>query len=148
MAFTVDCKYDHPAHTVYATFDGVLVSEQEIEQLFAVLEEYTRPLRKPVYLIANFDSWRVETDVMRQYGVALRNFYTSTHTVFVGYSSDIYARMNLRLAAVIGGASPNLFLTRDEAVAFIHEQQRLAGSPRPDLPPARVGSDVRPDIPR
>ena len=147
MAFTVDCKYDHAAHVVHATFDGVLVSEPEIEQLFAVLEEYTRPLRKPIYLIANFDSWRVETDVMRQYGMALRNFYTNTQTIFVGYSSDIYARMNLRLAAVIGGASPNLFLTRDEAVAFIQEQQRLAGI-RPDLPPARVGQDARPDVPR
>jgi hypothetical protein len=135
MAFTVDCKYDHRAHVVYATFDGVLVSEQEIEQLFVVLEDYVRPLRKPVYLVANFDSWRVETDVMRQYGVALRNFYTVAQTVFVGYSSDIYARMNLRLAAVIGGASPNLFLTREEALAFVEEQQRLANNratlPRP-----------------
>lgn len=143
MAFTVDCKYDHRAHVVYATFDGVLVSEQEIEQLFAVLEDYIRPLRKPIHLVANFDAWRVETDVMRQYGMALRNFYTTNQTVFVGYSSDIYARMNLRLAAVIGGASPNLFLTREEALAFVHEQQRQAGL-RVDLPPAQVGRNPPP----
>jgi hypothetical protein len=126
MAFTVDCKYNHGTHIVEASFDGVLVSEAEVRQLFNVLDDYVRPLRKPVYLVANFDSWRVETDVMRQYGAALRTFCTASHVLFAAHSSDIYARMNLRLAAVIGGASPNLFHTRQEALDFVQEQQRLA----------------------
>jgi hypothetical protein len=126
MAFTVDCKYNHGTHIVEASFDGVLVSEAEVRQLFNVLDDYVRPLRKPVYLVANFDSWRVETDVMRHYGGALRAFCTASQVLFAAHSSDIYARMNLRLAAVIGGASPNLFHTRQEALDFVQEQQRLA----------------------
>jgi hypothetical protein len=126
MAFTVDCKYNHRTHVVEASFDGVLVTDAEIRQLFKVLEDYVRPLRKPVYLVANFDSWRVETDVMRQYGGALRAFCATNQVMFAAHSADIYARMNLRLAAVIGGASPNLFHTRDEATQFVQEQQRLA----------------------
>jgi hypothetical protein len=126
MAFTVDCKYNHGTHIVEASFDGVLVTEAEVQQLFTVLEDYVRPLRKPVYLVANFDSWRVETDVMRRYGSALRAFCVNSQTVFAVHSADIYARMNLRLAAVIGGASPNLFHTGQEALDFVQEQQRLA----------------------
>lgn len=126
MAFTVDCKYNHRTHLVEASFDGVLVSEAEVQQLFKVLDDYVQPLRKPVYLVANFDSWRVETDVMRQYGSALRVFCADSRVVFAAHSADIYARMNLRLAAVIGGANPNLFHTRDEATQFVQEQQRLA----------------------
>src|SRR6476469_552641 len=125
MAFTVDCHYDHRAHIVYATFDGVLVSEQEIGDLFRLLEGYVRPLRKPIYLVANFDSWRVETEVMRQYGQALRAFREQAHVCFAGHSADIYARMNLRLAAVIGGVSSNLFYTADEALGFVLRQQQL-----------------------
>src|SRR5689334_21854634 len=115
MAFTVDCKYNHRTHLVEASFDGVLMNDTEVRQLFNVLDNYVRPLRKPVYLVANFDSWRVETDVMRQYGSALRAFCATSQVLFAAHSADIYARMNLRLAAVIGGASPNLFHTRDEA---------------------------------
>jgi hypothetical protein len=126
MAFTVDCKYNHRTHLVEASFDGVLVSNAEVHQLFNVLDDYVRPLRKPVYLVANFDSWRVETDIMRQYGNALRGFCATSQVVFAAHSADIYARMNLRLAAVIGGANPNLFHTREEATQFVQEQQRLA----------------------
>ncbi len=126
MAFTVDCKYNHRTNLVEARFDGVLVNEVEVRQLFNVLDDYVRPLRKPIYLVANFDSWRVETEVMRQYGNALRTFCATSQVVFAAHSADIYARMNLRLAAVIGGAAPNLFHTCAEATDFVQEQQRLA----------------------
>ena len=53
----------------------------------------------------------------------MRAFRDATDTCLAGYSGDIYTRMNLRLAAVIGGSSANLFETQDEAVAYIKEQQ-------------------------
>ena len=137
MAFTLASNYDPRAQICYVTFDGVLVNDFEVDHLFALFAQHLHRVPQPHYVIANCDAWRVDTPLMRAYGHALGAFCTAHGVCLACYSADIYARMNLRLAGVISGASVPLFATPTEALQFVRQQQPAPLTIHLPIPPSR-----------
>src|SRR3974390_90965 len=113
----------HPQQNqFFVNFEGhVIRNHKDIEQARRIVEDMLSPLGRKVYVIVNYDNFKIYPDMIDEYsamvrGVADRFYYAATR-----YTTNAFLRKKLGAALNRRALAPHIFESADEARAHLRQ---------------------------
>jgi len=137
MRGKVSFEYDPDLNAVFTEDDWQVKTREDVKAFFAEYEKYFSALGKKVYMISHIDNLLVQAQVAEYFGELARLHVYKHLQGFARWGTNSWARMTVRTTSHIAKMTPNIYITREEAIAAI-KGMRNAGL-KPELTPEKTG---------
>ncbi|MEO0137157.1 MAG: hypothetical protein ABIL39_06915 [candidate division WOR-3 bacterium] len=117
-------EYDEKLNIVFTEDHWEIKTKQDVDEFFAEYQNYFQKLGKKVYMISNIDNLLVHAEIADYYGEVAKNTVAKYLLGFARYGTKDWARMTVRTTSLKAKFPPNIYNTREEAIAAIEKQKQ------------------------
>lgn len=112
--------YDPDSNRLFLNFEGLHIKTvQDVEQVRSAVSQRCKTIGKRVEAIVNYDSFRIDEDVVDDYVAMVRDMVDGYYTKVSRYTTSAFMRLKLGDALTQRKLAPHIFETREEAHGFL-----------------------------
>jgi propionate CoA-transferase len=124
VEFAERVSYDAERDTLFANWGGVNVrTRDDVDRVRRAVEERCLAIGHKVALVANYDGFTLDGHVADTYATMVNYLEMHYYTTSSRYTTSAFLRLKLGDALARRKVAPHIFETRDEARAFVEDQQ-------------------------
>jgi len=124
-------SYDAKRNIVSVEPHWELSSREEVDRFFAEYVRYLSSLNREVYMLADISHLKIHPSLVEYYGEMSRTSVLDHLLGFARFGGASYDRMLIRFSTLKAHLDPNIYATREEALAAIEEMQRSTANRPP-----------------
>ena len=124
----VKFEYDAKLNIVFTEDHWDVKTKEDVDKFFAEYKKYFTALGKKVYMISDIDHLLVRASIANYYGETARSTVGHFLLGFARYGTNDWARMTVRTTSLKASMTPNIYSSRDEAIAAI-EKMKVESKP-------------------
>ena len=124
MSGSVEFEYDAELNIVFTEDKWEVKTREDVDAFFAEYKKFFQNLGKKVYMISNIDNLLVRARIADYYGDTARSTVGDYLLGFARWGTNDWARMTVRTTSLKAKLTPNIYNTRDEAIAAIEEMKK------------------------
>ncbi|MEP7069279.1 MAG: hypothetical protein ABI789_08565, partial [Usitatibacter sp.] len=118
-------SYDVERNTLFMNLEGMHVkTRDDVDRIRRVIEERVQLVGRKVRLVANYDEFQIDPSVADTYAAMVRYLETHYYSTASRYTTSAFLRLKLGEALSRRSVKPHIFETREEAHAFIAEDDK------------------------
>jgi len=113
----------HPQQNqFFVNFEGhVIRNHKDIEQARRIVEDMLSPLGRKVYVIVNYDNFKIYPDMIDEYTAMVRDVADRFYYAATRYTTNAFLRKKLGAALNRRALAPHIYESADEARAHLRE---------------------------
>jgi len=113
----------HPQQNqFFVNFEGhVIRNHKDIEQARRIVEDMLSPLGRKVYVIVNYDNFKIYPDMIDEYIAMVRDVADRFYYAATRYTTNAFLRKKLGAALNRRALAPHIYESADEARAHLRE---------------------------
>jgi hypothetical protein len=119
----VKFEYDEQLNVVFTEDHWDVKTTDDVEQFFAEYKKYFTELGRKVYMISNIDHLLVRAAIADYYGKTARSTVGHYLLGFARYGTNDWARMTVRTTSLKASMIPNIYDSREAAIAAIEKMK-------------------------
>lgn len=123
MPTRVIFSYDPQANIVFTEDHGEIKTPQDVDDFFEEYRKYFEVLNKKVYMVSDINDLLVHSEAAEYYGDKARSTVSQYLLGFARWGTNDMARMTVRTTSLKRKFKPNIYRTREEAIAAIEKQK-------------------------
>jgi hypothetical protein len=124
MSGSVTFEYDADRNILFSEDSWEVKTREDVDAFFAEYQKYFRKLRKKVYLISHIDNLLVRASITEYYGDVARATVGDYVLGFARWGTKDLARLTVRTTSLKAKLTPNIYDTREQAIAAIEEMKK------------------------
>jgi len=119
-------SYDPSRNVLFLNFENLHVRrDEDVTAIRAAVESRCKDIGKPVDVVVNYDSFRIDETLTDAYGEMVRQMERTYYERISRYSTSAFMRMKLG-RMLTREMAPHIFESRDEAQAFVDRSSRAS----------------------
>ena len=120
----------HPQQNqFFVNFEGhVIRNHKDIEQARRIVEDMLSPLGRKVYVIVNYDNFKIYPDMIDEYTAMVRDVADRFYYAATRYTTNAFLRKKLGAALNRRALAPHIFESADEARAHLRQLESKTAS--------------------
>ena len=122
-------EYDAERNILFTDDNWDIKTREDVDQFFSEYLQFFEKLGKKVYMVANINNLLVRTAIADYYGETSRNTVEKYVLGLARWGTNDWARMTVRTTSLKAKITPNIFVTREEAIQAILELQKKGEEP-------------------
>ena len=122
-------EYDAERNILFTDDNWDIKTREDVDQFFSEYLQVFEKLGKKVYMVANINNLLVRTAIADYYGETSRNTVEKYVLGLARWGTNDWARMTVRTTSLKAKITPNIFVTREEAIQAILELQKKGEEP-------------------
>ncbi|MBN2620029.1 hypothetical protein JXB22_02980 [candidate division WOR-3 bacterium] len=116
-------EYDEQLNVVFTEDHWDVKATEDVDQFFAEYKKYFTELGRKVYMISNIDHLLVRAAIADYYGKTARSTVGHYLLGFARYGTNDWARMTVRTTSLKASMTPNIYDSREAAIAAIEKMK-------------------------
>jgi propionate CoA-transferase len=113
-------SYDAERGILFLNFEGLHVrSQDDVDAIRQAVEAHTRTMDRRVGVVVNYDSFRIDEEMLDAYAKMVRYMEERYYTKVTRYTTSAFLRMKLGEALEGRNVAPHVFETEHEARRFL-----------------------------
>jgi hypothetical protein len=124
MSGSVEFEYDAELNIVFTEDNWEVKTREDVDAFFAEYQKFFQRLGKKVYMISHIDNLLVRASIANYYGDTARSTVGDYLLGFARWGTNDWARMTVRTTSLKAKLIPNIYDTREQAIAAIREMKK------------------------
>jgi propionate CoA-transferase len=121
-------SYDAERNILFINMEGYYIRvKEDIAKLRNLLIERCTAIGKRVDVFVNFDSFRINENIYDDYADMVHYMLDNHYATITRYATSAFMRMKLNHALSQRGIAPHVFEGKEEAHAYLEQQQERSG---------------------
>jgi len=121
-------SYDAERNILFINMEGYYIRvKEDITKLRNLLIERCTSIGKRVDVFVNFDSFRINENIYDDYADMVHYMLDNHYATITRYATSAFMRMKLNHALSQRGIAPHVFEGKEEAHAYLEQQQERSG---------------------
>jgi hypothetical protein len=123
MSGSVEFEYDAELNIVFTEDNWEVKTHEDVDAFFAEYQKFFQKLGKKVYMISHIDNLLVRASIANYYGDTASSTVGDYLLGFARWGTNDWARMTVRTTSLKAKLTPNIYDTREQAIAAIQEMK-------------------------
>ncbi|MGB3341130.1 MAG: hypothetical protein WBB37_06585 [bacterium] len=124
MSGSVEFEYDAELNIVFTEDNWEVKTREDVDAFFVEYQKFFQKLGKKVYMVSHIDNLLVRASIANYYGDTASSTVGDYLLGFARWGTNDWARMTVRTTSLKAKLIPNIYDTREQAIAAIQEMKK------------------------